>query len=102
MHACLSCGVALDDPEHPERAWFRRGVSGLMCGDCRRVLAGRDAWELSLESRMIAGEMLRRPVGEVGPDWQRETASDLRRFLQQQIETHIERRLITVPVLEAA
>ena len=46
--------------------------------------------------------MLRSPVAELGPpEWSRETAADLRRFLVRQIETHIERRLVTAPVLEA-
>jgi hypothetical protein len=46
--------------------------------------------------------MQRQPVGQIAPAaWSQETASDLRRFLIQQIEIHIERRLITAPVLEA-
>ena len=98
MHACLSCGSWLDDPEAPERAFYRRGTPGLMCRDCK----SRDADELNLESRALVREMLRKPLAEIGLDWKRDTASDLRRFLQQQIESHIERRLITVPVLEAA
>ena len=102
MHACLSCGSFLDDPEQPERAFFRRGTHGLMCPECRRTQAGRDAWELSLESRGLAREMLRKPVNELAPNWTRETGADLRRFLQQQIESQIERRLLTAPVLEAA
>jgi hypothetical protein len=35
------------------------------------------------------------------PEWSRETAADLRHFLVQQIELQIDRRLLTVPVLEA-
>ena len=46
--------------------------------------------------------MLLLPVSQITGSWTRETGSDLRRFLQQQIESHIERRLITAPVLEAA
>jgi DNA repair protein RecO (recombination protein O) len=102
MHACLSCGSSLDDAEVPERAFFRRDWHGLACADCKRTSGARDFWELSPASRTLAAAMLRKPVAEIEPDWKRETASDLRRFLQQQIETHIERRLITAPVLEAA
>jgi DNA repair protein RecO (recombination protein O) len=103
MHACAGCGAWLDDPEAPARAFFRRGVNGLLCVDCKRVSVNpRDAWELSTQAREIAGQMRRWPVGEITGEWTRETAADLRRFLQQQIESHIERRLITVPVLEAA
>jgi len=100
MNVCLSCGTDLDDDA--ERAFFRRGMHGLMCGDCKRTLVGRDAWELSRESRALVACMLRTPVHQIAPDWSRETASDLRHFLVQQIESHIERRLITAAVLEAA
>jgi DNA repair protein RecO (recombination protein O) len=62
----------------------------------------RDASELSLHAREIAGGIQRLPVSQIAGEWNRETAADLRRFLQQQIESHIERRLITAPVLEAA
>ncbi len=102
LHACLSCGAWLEDPDAPERAFFHRGTHGLLCSGCRASIGGRDTWELSLESRTIVHAMLRHPVSGIGLAWARETASDLRRLLHQQIETQIERRLITVPVLEAA
>ncbi|MBM3774110.1 MAG: hypothetical protein FJW37_03015, partial [Acidobacteria bacterium] len=58
---------------------------------------------VSEESRRIAAEMLRRPVAEVAPAaWTRRTASDLRRFLVRQIESHIERKLLAAKALEAA
>jgi DNA repair protein RecO (recombination protein O) len=54
------------------------------------------------ESLAIAEEMLRRPITELTPrTWTKGTASDLRRFLLRQTETHIERRLVTAPILEA-
>jgi DNA repair protein RecO (recombination protein O) len=57
---------------------------------------------VSRESWSVAQEMLKKPVGQLSPrEWTKETAADLRRFLIRQIEQHIERRLITVPVLEA-
>jgi DNA repair protein RecO (recombination protein O) len=101
LHACMSCGSVLDDPEAPERAFFSRGQAGLICGHCRRSLGGGDSWELSRDSRAIAGAILRQPVAQLATvSWTRETAADLRRFLVQQIESHAERRLITVPILE--
>lgn len=102
LHACLSCGAWLDDEEGQERAFFRRSTSGLLCFECKAVEGARDTWELSLESRRLAQTMLRNPVGAIPSPWQRETAADLRRFLQQRIESQIERRLVTAPVLEAA
>ena len=101
LNACLGCGSVLDDHDTRERAFFIRGRAGLLCEACRKA-AGAGSWELSAESRTIAEEMLRKPVAQIGPvEWSRETCADLRRFLVQQIETHIERTLMTPPVLEA-
>ena len=74
---------------------------GLMCGHCRRTLGPGSVWELSGESRAIAADMLRRPVAQLAAaHWSQDTAADLRRFLKQQIESHMERRLITAAMLE--
>ena len=103
LHACMSCGSVLDDPESSERAFFRRGQAGLVCSHCRQTASAGSAWELSRESRAIAGDILRQPVAQLATvNWNRETAADLRRFLVQQIESHAERRLITVPMLESS
>jgi DNA repair protein RecO (recombination protein O) len=101
LGVCLNCGSLLADGETRERAFFNRGQDGLLCAECRRTaIAG--SWELSMESRTIAEQMLRKPVAQVGQmGWARETCADLRRFLVQQIERHVERKLITPPVLEA-
>jgi DNA repair protein RecO (recombination protein O) len=103
LHVCLSCGSLLDDSEAPERAYFSRGRAGLVCNDCRRALAMGSSWELTAESRSIAAEMLHTPVTQLSKtDWDQRTAADLRRFLVQQLESHIERRLVTAPMLEEA
>jgi DNA repair protein RecO (recombination protein O) len=101
LHVCLGCGSVLDDPAAPERAFFSRGRHGLHCAQCRPTLGAGSSWELSLESRNIAADMLRKPVAQFAqPAWAQSTATDLRRFLVQQIETHVERRLVTAPMLE--
>jgi len=47
--------------------------------------------------------MLRQSVVQLPENgWSAETAPDLRRFLVQQLETHVERRLITAQMLEDA
>ena len=98
LDVCLGCGSVLADRETRERAFFVRGQSGLLCAACRPA----GSWELSVESRAIAQEMLRKPVAQAAQaGWSRETCADLRRFLVQQIEQHIERKLMTPPVLEA-
>ncbi len=55
------------------------------------------------ESQAIAEEMLHTPIAKLSErEWKRETAADLRRFLIRQIEQHIERKLVTAPILESA
>jgi DNA repair protein RecO (recombination protein O) len=101
LHVCLSCGSLLNDRDAPERAFFGRGQAGLLCSHCRHARGAAGSWELGAESRVLAEEMLRRPVGELSrANWDRGTAADLRRFLVQQMEGHIERRLLTARILE--
>jgi DNA repair protein RecO (recombination protein O) len=103
LHVCLGCGSWLEDAENPQRAYFLRHRPGLYCQDCRRALGLGNTWELSQDSRNLAEEMLRTPIAQLAArPWAQSTAADLRRFLTQQIEAQIERKLITVPVLEAA
>ena len=77
-----------------ERAFFSRGRAGLMCGHCRRTLGAGGSWELSAESQghrppRCCARRWRRSRRR---DWNQATAADLRRFLVQQIESHMERR----------
>jgi DNA repair protein RecO (recombination protein O) len=103
LHVCLECGGWLEDPEQPQRAYFSRFRAGLYCQDCRRSLDLRNSWEISPDSRDLAEEILRTPISQLADrHWSQSTAADLRRFLSQQIEAHIERKLITFQVLEAA
>ena len=102
LQVCLGCGSVLDDTESDERAFFGRGRAGLLCAHCRRMPGVGSTWELSAESRSIASEMLRKPVAGLSGGWDQTTAADLRRFLVQQIEEHVERRLVTAPIMEEA
>jgi DNA repair protein RecO (recombination protein O) len=99
LHVCLGCGADLES----ERAYFVRHRAGLYCHSCRRALDLRNSWELTPESLAIAEEILRTHIGQL-PErpWTQLIAADLRRFLAQQLESQIERKLITFPVLEAA
>jgi len=57
---------------------------------------------VSRDSSEIAEEMLKTPIGQLTQrDWNQQTGADLRRFLVRQIEEHVERKLVTVPLLEA-
>ena len=56
---------------------------------------------VTAESRSIAEEMLRTPIGKLSErQWTRETARDLRRSLVRSMEDHMERKLFTATVLE--
>jgi DNA repair protein RecO (recombination protein O) len=51
---------------------------------------------MSLGSRQLAAEMFRAPADAfAGEPWKRQRASDLRKFLGQCIERHIEGKLVT-------
>jgi len=103
LHICLGCGSLLDEPDALERAFFGRGQAGLLCGHCRGATGMGGSWELSADSRSTAAEMLRKPVAQISKtQWDQGTASDLRRFLVQQIEAHAERKLVTARMFEAA
>ena len=57
---------------------------------------------VSRESGEIAEEMLQKPLSGLTPrPWTKSTASDLRRILVRTMEQHVERKFLTVPLLEA-
>ena len=94
LDVCLETGAALSAEE---TAWFERSSDGLMSADVKTA----HAWALSPDSRALAREMLRTALPKLPErSWGRETASDLRRFLDQRLESHIEKRLRTVRVLQ--
>ena len=54
------------------------------------------------ESAEIANEMLEKPLSGLTPrEWSKSTASDLRRVLVRTMEQHVERKFLTVPLLES-
>ena len=57
---------------------------------------------VSEETVEIVAEMFEKPISALTPrGWSKATASDLRRLLIRAMEQHIERRFLTVPLLEA-
>src|ERR1700719_3417872 len=90
---CVVCGRALDG----SRAFYHALADGMMCLDDKRVASS----ELSSESRKIAAQMLRSRVSEFsGIDWPKAVCADLRKFLLQILERHIEKKLVTAGMLE--
>jgi DNA repair protein RecO (recombination protein O) len=56
---------------------------------------------MSAESRALAAEMFRAPLESLsGSSWPRQRGSDLRKFLAQRIQRHIEKKLVTAAMLE--
>jgi DNA repair protein RecO (recombination protein O) len=68
-----------------------------MCAEDKRLASS----EMSSESRALAAQMFRAPVESfVAVEWPKAKASDLRKFLMQILERHIEKKLVTAGMLE--
>jgi DNA repair protein RecO (recombination protein O) len=90
---CIVCGRTLNG----SRAYYHVLADGLMCPDDKRLASS----ELSAESRSLAAQMFRTPVEIFSrTDWSRAKAADLRKFLIQILERHLERKLVTAGMLE--
>jgi DNA repair protein RecO (recombination protein O) len=91
LHRCVECGDSLE-----RGAWFHATRDGLFCATHRRA----SATLLSPESLQMAETMLRKPLGSLaGLQLSRQQTADLRRFLVQSLERHMERKLTTAAVL---
>jgi DNA repair protein RecO (recombination protein O) len=92
LSECLACGRVLNG----SRAYFHVLADGLMCPEHKRLASS----EISAESRGLAGQMLRAPLSAVGVAANPKLAADLRKFLLQTLERHIEKKLVTRVMLE--
>jgi DNA repair protein RecO (recombination protein O) len=89
---CAVCGRSLNG----SRAFWHALADGLVCADDKRLASS----EMSPESRKIAAQMLRSRVSEfAGIDWPKAVGADLRKFLLQTLERHIEKKLVTAGML---
>jgi DNA repair protein RecO (recombination protein O) len=90
---CIVCGRALNG----NRAFFHALVDGLMCVDDKRLASS----EMSAESRAVAAQMFRAPVESfASKPWPKSQGADLRKFLIQTLQRHIEKKLVTAGMLE--
>ncbi|HXO32482.1 MAG TPA: DNA repair protein RecO [Candidatus Acidoferrales bacterium] len=90
---CIVCGRSLNG----SRAYFHALADGLMCPDDKRLASS----EISSESRALAAQMFRAPVENfVEIPWPKSRGADLRRFLIQALQRHIEKKLVTAGMLE--
>ncbi|HTZ83348.1 MAG TPA: DNA repair protein RecO [Candidatus Acidoferrales bacterium] len=90
---CVVCGRDLNG----SRAYFHALADGLMCSDDKRLASS----EISSESRALAAQMFRAPVDSFSDiSWPKSQAADLRKFLIQILQRHIEKKLVTAAMLE--
>jgi DNA repair protein RecO (recombination protein O) len=92
LSECLSCGRALNG----SRAFFHALADGLMCPEHKRLASS----EISAESRKLAAQMLRSPLSSVDAAGSQKSGADLRKFVLQTLERHIEKKLVTRGMLE--
>lgn len=90
---CVICGRNLNG----DRAYYHALSDGLMCTDDKRLASS----EISSESRVLAAKMFRSPVDTFGgKPWPQSQAADLRKFVIQILQRHIEKKLVTATMLE--
>ncbi len=90
---CTVCGGNLNG----NRAYFHALADGLMCPDDKRLASS----ELSADSRALAAQMFRAPVESFAAQpWPKSQAADLRKFLIQILQRHLEKKLVTAGMLE--
>ncbi len=92
LSECLTCGRALNG----SRAYFHALADGLICQEHKRLASS----EISAESRKLAAQMLRVPLSSVNAAALQKSGADLRKFLLQTLERHIEKKLVTRGMLE--
>ena len=92
LGACSHCGVSLNG----SRAFYHALADGLMCPQHKRLASS----ELTAESRAVAAKMFRLPIENLATEpWTQSQGFDLRRYLVQIIERHIEKKLVTAVML---
>jgi DNA repair protein RecO (recombination protein O) len=93
LSECIVCGRALNG----SRAFFHALSDGLMCADDKRLASS----EMSVEARILAGRMLRASVHSFAATSEgKAQAADLRKFLLQSLQRHMEKKLVTAGMLE--
>ena len=92
LDECIVCGAALNG----SKAFYHALADGLMCAQHKRLASS----QLTPESRALSEQMLRAPV-ESFAELRNGAAQycDLRKFLTQIIERHIDKKLVTASML---
>jgi DNA repair protein RecO (recombination protein O) len=89
---CSNCGQSLNG----SRAFYHALTDGLMCAQHKRLASS----ELMPESRAVAAQMFRMPLESLAGDpWTQQRCADLRRYLLQIIERHVEKKFVTAVMM---
>lgn len=99
IERCAGCGRALG----PDGGYYGQGSEGLLCEDCRkgqRDQAGRTLQRVSGETLALAAAVRQSPLDRWLADQPPEGAREARRFFEEVVETHAEKKLVTRPLLE--
>jgi len=92
LTTCSNCGESLNGG----KAFYHALADGLMCVQHKRLASS----ELTPESRASALRMFRTPLEALaGEPWTKQQGSDLRRYLVQILERHIDKKLVTAVML---
>ena len=92
LSECSACGQVLNG----NRAFYHALADGLMCLQHKRLASA----ELTADSRRLAAQMFRAPVDTFAEEpWAPGKGADLRRFLVQILERHIDKKLVTASML---
>jgi DNA repair protein RecO (recombination protein O) len=95
LNECVVCGRQLNG----SRAYYHALADGLMCADDKRLASS----EISNESRSLSALMFRAPAETFASEpWPKAQAADLRKFLIQILQRHLEKKLVTAVMLEKA
>lgn len=90
---CVTCDCVLNG----SRAFFHPLADGLLCSRDKRLAST----EISPDSRALAAQILHVSLESItGDSWPRQRAADLRKFLAQRIQRHIEKKLVTAAMLD--
>ncbi len=90
---CIVCGRTLNGG----RAYFHALADGWANPDDKRLASS----EISADSRALAAQMFRAPVESFASNpWPKSQAADLRKFLIQILQRHLEKKLVTAGMLE--
>jgi DNA repair protein RecO (recombination protein O) len=99
LDGCTICGRRFASDGMEPRAWFYEMADGVCCSEHKRV----GSFELTAESRGLAEGIFHTPVEQMDASgWGEHKGADLRRFLLQIMERHLDRRLKTGMTIASA